>query len=174
MPLVQGKSKQSFSKNVGELMNAGHPQKQSLAIAYDIKRKNKKKMASGGEVAEQAPAPNPDPRAPNPDKAKRFMSGFGYAEGGEVNEKLHPQHEGIMNKHEMVAKKIMAKKMAEGGMVNEETESMDQLALDEVGAEDLFSNDDNAHDEVNGNSMNAEEEDPKKKMRAILMRIMGS
>lgn len=52
MPLFQGKSKKSFSKNVETEMDAGKPQAQSLAIAYNIKRKNsgKKKMAYGGKA----------------------------------------------------------------------------------------------------------------------------
>lgn len=47
MPLSQGKSKKSFSKNVETEMNAGKPQKQALAIAYSVKRQNK---AKGGSV----------------------------------------------------------------------------------------------------------------------------
>ena len=49
MPLISGKSPQSFSKNVATEMHAGKPQKQSLAIAYAMKRRAaKKKMAYGG------------------------------------------------------------------------------------------------------------------------------
>ena len=46
MPLKKGYSKKSFDYNVQELINAGHGQKQAVAIAYKIKReaaKNKKK-----------------------------------------------------------------------------------------------------------------------------------
>jgi len=51
VPLIQGKSKKSFEKNVATEMEAGKPKEQSLAIAYNIQRKNRaKKMASGGEV----------------------------------------------------------------------------------------------------------------------------
>ncbi len=49
MPLIKGKSPQSFSKNVSTEMDAGKPQKQALAIAYQMKRKAKK-MAEGGMV----------------------------------------------------------------------------------------------------------------------------
>lgn len=48
MPLSQGKSKKAFEHNVKAEMNAGKPQDQSLAIAYSVKRKAKKKMANGG------------------------------------------------------------------------------------------------------------------------------
>lgn len=51
MPLMHGKSEKAFSKNVATEMDAGKPQKQSLAIAYSIKRKAQKKMAHGGPVA---------------------------------------------------------------------------------------------------------------------------
>lgn len=51
MPLIQGKSKKSFQKNMETEMHAGKPKDQSLAIAYSVQRKNKKKkMAHGGEV----------------------------------------------------------------------------------------------------------------------------
>lgn len=50
MPLIQGKSKKSFSKNIKAEMKSGKPQDQSLAIAYSVKRKNsRKKMAEGGK-----------------------------------------------------------------------------------------------------------------------------
>lgn len=46
---MQGKSKKAFSKNVETEMAHGKPQDQSIAIAYNVKRKNKrKKMAEGG------------------------------------------------------------------------------------------------------------------------------
>lgn len=60
MPLLYNKSKQAFNKNVSKEMESGKPQNQALAIAYNIKRKNKKPQ--------------------------------GYAQGGEVNEDLHPEH----------------------------------------------------------------------------------
>jgi hypothetical protein len=39
MPLVKSASKEAFSKNVKAELKAGKPQKQALAIAYDVKRK---------------------------------------------------------------------------------------------------------------------------------------
>lgn len=53
MPLIQGRSKKSFKKNVDMEMDSGKPQKQSLAIAFNVQRKNKKKMAKGGPVSAQ-------------------------------------------------------------------------------------------------------------------------
>lgn len=45
---MQGSSPKAFSKNVGAEMDSGKPQKQALAVAYAIRRRNKK--AHGGEV----------------------------------------------------------------------------------------------------------------------------
>lgn len=43
MPLKKSSSKKAFNKNVKAEMKAGKPQKQALAIAYDVKRKFKRK-----------------------------------------------------------------------------------------------------------------------------------
>lgn len=51
MPLIEGKSPKSFSKNVETEMHHGKPLKQSLAIAYHMKKKAQKHhMAHGGHV----------------------------------------------------------------------------------------------------------------------------
>ena len=39
MPLVKSSSKDAFRKNVKAEMASGKPQKQALAISYDVKRK---------------------------------------------------------------------------------------------------------------------------------------
>ena len=39
MPLVKSASKEAFRKNVKTEMAHGKPQKQALAISYDVKRK---------------------------------------------------------------------------------------------------------------------------------------
>jgi hypothetical protein len=43
MPLAKGKSEKTISKNIATEMNAGKPQKQSIAIAYSVAGKSKKK-----------------------------------------------------------------------------------------------------------------------------------
>lgn len=72
MPLIQGKSPKAFENNVKTEMNHGKPQDQALAISYAVKRKNAKKkayggrMAEGGEVNESAKTerrPMPDERS---------------------------------------------------------------------------------------------------------------
>lgn len=82
MPLIKGKSQKSFVKNLKTEMEHGKPQKQSLAIAYAMKRKaQKKKMADGGEMTSDSPS------LPGADD---FQSGMRkathYAEGGKVCE----------------------------------------------------------------------------------------
>lgn len=47
MPLIKGKSEKAFKSNLKAEMAAGKPQKQALAIAYDVKRRSKKE---GGAV----------------------------------------------------------------------------------------------------------------------------
>ncbi len=69
MPLITGKSPSSFSKNVQTEMEAGKPLKQSLAIAYAMKRKAEK-MAKGGMCYAHGTA-----------DCKEC-----YAEGGEIHE----------------------------------------------------------------------------------------
>lgn len=54
-----------MSDNISQEMNAGKPQKQAIAIAYNIQRKNKKKkMADGGEVRAASSMPNEDEMQP--------------------------------------------------------------------------------------------------------------
>lgn len=43
MPLMKGSSKEVISENIAELMRAGHPQDQAIAIAYKEAGKSKSK-----------------------------------------------------------------------------------------------------------------------------------
>lgn len=65
MPLSHGKSKRAFEHNVKVEMDSGKPKDQALAIAYSVKRNNRKKMAKGGmaykndsAVTEDRPMPS--------------------------------------------------------------------------------------------------------------------
>lgn len=43
MPLKKGKSKKVISENIAELIRAGKPRAQAVAIAFDVAKKPKKK-----------------------------------------------------------------------------------------------------------------------------------
>ena len=43
MPLLKGKSQKTISRNISELMHAGHPKNQSIAIAMKMAGKSRKK-----------------------------------------------------------------------------------------------------------------------------------
>jgi len=43
MPLKKGRSKETVSRNIQELIKSGRPQKQAVAIALDTARRKKKK-----------------------------------------------------------------------------------------------------------------------------------
>jgi hypothetical protein len=79
MPLSQGKSPKSFSKNVKTEMDAGKPQKQALAIAYSVKKRNSKKMAKGGVVAGGSQGPTNDGDRKQDSDAKHSQLG-GHSE----------------------------------------------------------------------------------------------
>ena len=57
MPLVEGKSSKSVSKNIKTEMAAGKPQKQAIAIAMSEKRKDEGKKMSKGGVAPSSARP---------------------------------------------------------------------------------------------------------------------
>ena len=73
MPLIQGKSKGAFSHNVGAEMNAGKPQDQALAIAYNIMKKNRK--AKGGMIDEVNEKLHPEHEAHTMDAMHNEMQG---------------------------------------------------------------------------------------------------
>ena len=51
MPLTKSKSAEAFKSNVKAEIAAGKPQKQAVAIAYDVQRRAKKKDGGGVSLA---------------------------------------------------------------------------------------------------------------------------
>lgn len=96
MPLFKSKSKKAFEHNVKEEMDSGHPQGQSLAIAFNIKRKNKKKkMYEGGVVSSKEAQETQEPGVPQrksddmrPSKEEYMADHFAY--GGEAEDDGEP------------------------------------------------------------------------------------
>ena len=112
MPLSEGKSQKSFVKNLKTEMENGKPQKQSLAIAYAMKRKaQRKKMADGGGVQPEA-SPTPSPSPIDPDKAASaqgsMRQAFGYADGGFIEDEMSSGYEAMPEEHEMSNKMAMS------------------------------------------------------------------
>ena len=51
MPLIKSKSEKAFKSNIKAEIAAGKPQKQAVAIAYDVQRRAPKKADAGGLYA---------------------------------------------------------------------------------------------------------------------------
>lgn len=51
MPLIKSKSEKAFKSNIKAEIAAGKPQKQAVAIAYDVQRRAAKKATGGGLYA---------------------------------------------------------------------------------------------------------------------------
>lgn len=191
MPLIKGKSQKSFVKNLKTEMHAGKPMKQSLAIAYAMKKKAKK-MADGGETK----GPVLDPT-----KVDSFVKGFkGMSKGGEMksgylsmpeeqemdNESADMEddkdlgqqpvdmHKSTEDADDDLVMRIMKKRYSKGGQVSnecneyadEQPNEFDDLVLDD-GLESTYGDDDNA-----GDALGNEQEDADRK--DIVARIMAS
>lgn len=164
MPLIKSKSKQAVSKNIETEMNAGKPQKQSIAIAMSVQRQaKKKKMAYGGPAQRETNAVSPEPRKPDNTRPpeSEYMADH-FAEGGMAGEDcsncghpfnrnpgtpeakpddMRPPESEYMANHFAnggIAESIMNKKrMASGGMVdiNENAQESGQTPYDEDNSE---------------------------------------
>ena len=54
MPLKHGKSQETISSNIREMIDAGHPQNQAVAAALNIARKKAADAAAAAEAAAAA------------------------------------------------------------------------------------------------------------------------
>lgn len=143
MPLIKSKSPRAFKDNVKAEMDSGKPEKQSLAIAYSVKRQNaKKKMAFGG-MAEEDNAVSPMPRKPDDKRLdeKEYMADQ-FKDGGEIGpEDFMSDDERAGSIAEAIMQKRSRKKMADGGMVDREENTeesppdLDSLNIEAAGKE---------------------------------------
>lgn len=123
MPLFEGKSKKSFKKNVETEMKSGKPKDQSLAIAVNIQRKNRKKMALGGAVEPVDRSGHPYSRtpatpAPKPDDKRRAKDAYaadGWAGAPELDDEASTSMGPAKDEY-------MASRFADGGEVEESPE----------------------------------------------------
>jgi hypothetical protein len=102
MPLIEGKSPKSFSKNVSTEMHSGKPQKQSLAIAYNMKRKAQaRKMAEGGFIEDNYQSKSSANHQTDVRKIDEYASGYGSHEGNDVrhNSSAMSEDERSLNQH---------------------------------------------------------------------------
>lgn len=145
MPLIKSKSKKALAENIKTEMEAGKPRKQSLAIALEIQRRNKrpKKMAEGG-IASEAKAESKqlannipeDNSSSNMQKKEKTSMLPGFAHGGEasdVHHKIAKDFDEMLAKHDhdavmeyMAGRLSDHKKMADGGMVDIEENNKEQ------------------------------------------------
>lgn len=121
MPLIQGKSQEAFGKNTGKEMDAGKTRAQSLAIAYNMKRRMAQKKAKGGMIQD---------KEVNRMDEKPEM----YAHGGMTNSNSEMDIRKNQIASAFKAKGGMIKKYADGGMV--EDEDLDPTYEPEHSAED--------------------------------------
>lgn len=154
MPLIQGKSQEAFGKNVGKEMDAGKPRAQSLAIAYNMKRRMAQKKAKGGmirdkevnrmdekpEMYAQGGMTSGD-RYTEADKAKyiskrdgRYTEAGAMANGGVARSDSEMDIRKNQIANAFKAKGGMMQKYAKGGMV--ENEDLDPTYEPEHSAED--------------------------------------
>lgn len=183
MPLDKGSSQKAFVKNLKTEMEDGKSQKQSLAIAYAMKRKaQRKKMADGGEVKPEpksSPTPQPAPKMDS-EAMKSVSDSFksavqSYAEGGEAgameeddmefNQKPVDMKESTEDADDDLVMRIMHKRYSKGGQVANDTgngeiadempNQFDDLVLDDD-LDSSYGEDDNAGDEL-GNKQEDED-----------------
>jgi hypothetical protein len=71
MPLLPGKSQQTISSNIGEMVHAGHPQQQAIAAALETARKS---AVGGSQMMPKGPQMMPR-MMPPPDEKQTMADG---------------------------------------------------------------------------------------------------
>ncbi len=153
MPLMHGKSGKAFTHNIKAEYEAGKPLKQSLAIAYNMKRKSQK-MAQGGMACQDCAS------------GHCSVHGEKMAQGGWMDDGAD------------MVDRIMKRRMSEGGRVSNEDHGPDDDRLADFSPnefDDLALRDDLESDYTGANSGdeigNAQEDEDRSD---IVSRIMKS
>jgi len=120
MPLEHGKSKKSFVHNLKAEMDEGKPMKQSLAIAYAVKRRAGKKMAKGGMLTQDGYESQCNEHCVSPCEIHPQASGYMGHEGDDVkhNEMAMDQDDKMLNQHGEDEIGPEGRHMAKGGNVD--------------------------------------------------------
>lgn len=118
MPLIKGKSQKTFVKNLKTELNEGKPMKQSLAIAYAMKRKGK---AKGGEVKKK----DKDFEKKHKEHQSRFPSE--HAKGVHAESYNHPESTSQAGETYRSAKYYDPKRKAYGHVMAEHKSKLDEL-----------------------------------------------
>jgi len=84
MPLMKGKSQKAFNHNVETEREAGKPQKQALAIAFEMKRRAGNKHPKRDLLDDEAP--KPQVMKHDPAEVARVIAAKHMASGGEVDD----------------------------------------------------------------------------------------
>jgi len=112
MPLIKSKSKKAIAHNIKAEMDAGKPQKQSIAIALSVKAKPKK-MAKGGGVHAPSDKEGKSEAGLNIDRANKLPSGG--EKMGKMYEAKKAHKDNLKDLKSMAPPNI--KGLAEGGEV---------------------------------------------------------
>lgn len=118
MPLEHGKSKKAFGHNVEAEMHAGKPLKQSLAIAYAVKKRGKK-MAHGGMMTDDGYQSECDEHCNHPGEAHPKAEYMEPHEGDHKrpNHMAIEQDDKMLNQHGDDEIGPEGEHMAEGGFI---------------------------------------------------------
>lgn len=137
MPLLKGKSDKAFKHNVSVEYKIGKPLKQSLAIAYSMKKKSPKHLAKGGQLTNDNYESSCSEHCESPCQVHEQASGFVEHEGDDKrpNEMALHEDERSLNEHGEIEEgpeghetaREDAVKMAEGGMMQSEDPKMDMV-----------------------------------------------
>ncbi len=91
MPLIKSASKKAVGENISKEMHAGKPQKQSIAIALSVQRKNKKKAQGGLIEATHEKRANAYAQGGTVEATKERMINIDHEEAPMRNHGMHGQ-----------------------------------------------------------------------------------